>query len=102
VNPVSLPIEVDRDTIAGFCRRHGIVWLAFFGSVIHDDFGPDSDVDVLVQFDPTRIPGLLALAEMEFELADLLGRKADLRTPEDLSEYFRDKVVAEAVTQYVA
>jgi len=99
---MSLPIDVDSAQIAEFCRRNGIVWLAFFGSVIHDDFGPESDVDVLVRFDPEHIPGLLGLAEMEFELSDLIGRKADLRTPEDLSEYFRDRVVSEAVTQYVA
>ncbi|MBM3474211.1 MAG: nucleotidyltransferase family protein [Armatimonadetes bacterium] len=99
---MSLPIEVDHDRLADFCRRHHIRYLGFFGSVIHDDFGPESDVDVLVRFDAEHIPGLLALAEMEFELSDLLGRKADLRTPEDLSQYFRDKVVAEAATQYVA
>jgi predicted nucleotidyltransferase len=99
---MGLPIEVDRDTIADVCRRHGMVWLAFFGSVIHDDFGPDSNVDVLVRFGPARVPGLLALAEMQFELADVLGHKADRRTPEDLSEHFRHSAVAEAVTQYVA
>ena len=99
---MSLPIEVDPDRLADFCRRNHIRYLGFFGSVIHDDFGPDSDVDALVQFDPEHIPRLLALAEMEFKLTDLIGRKADLRTPEDLSVYFRDKVVAEAVTQYVA
>ena len=99
---MGLPIAVDTTQIADFCRRHHIRYLGFFGSVIHDEFGPDSDVDVLVRFDPEHIPGLLGLAEMEFELSDLLGRKADLRTPEDLSRYFRDKVVAEAVTQYVA
>ncbi len=99
---VSLPIEMDTDRLTDFCRRHHIRYLGFFGSVIHGDFGPESDVDVLVEFDRQHIPGLLALAEMEFELSDLLGRRADLRTPEDLSEYFREKVVSEAVTQYVA
>ena len=99
---MSLPNEVDRDRLADFCRRHHIRYLGFFGSVIHDDFGPDSDVDVLVRFEEGQTPSLFGIVDMEFELSELLGRKADLRTPEDLSRYFRDRVIAEAVTQYVA
>ena len=88
--------------IAEFCQRRGIRELALFGSALRDDFGPDSDVDVLVQFEQEHVPGFLGLAGMEFDLADMPGGTVDLRTPEDLSEYFRDRVVGEAVTQYVA
>ena len=83
-----------------FCRRHHIRKLALFGSVLRDDFGPDSDVDVLVEFEPGHTPGFLHLAAMEQELADLLGRRVDIRTPQDLSHYFRDDVLASAQTQY--
>ena len=94
-------IAVDRDAIAEFCRRHHIRKLAFFGSVLRDDFRPDSDVDVLVEFEPGHTPGFIRLAGMEFELSDLLGgRKVDMRTPEDLSRYFRNDVVASAEVQY--
>ena len=95
-----MDIAVDDKMIGAFCRRHHIVKLSFFGSVLRDDFGPDSDVDVLVQFDRQHIPTLLEVAAMESELSQLLARKADLRTPEDLSRYFRDDVVATAKVQY--
>ena len=95
-----MDIAVDDKTIAAFCRRHHIVKLSFFGSVLRDNFRPDSDVDVLVEFDRQHIPTLLEVAAMEDELSQLLGRKADLRTPEDLSRYFRDEVVATAKVQY--
>ncbi len=95
-------IPVPHEVVAGFCRRHGIRRLAFFGSVLRDDFTPESDVDVLVEFEPGRLPGLFALAGQEIELSELLGRKVDLRTPEDLSRYFRDEVLAEAKNEYVA
>ena len=95
-------IPVPHDAIADFCRRHGIRRLAFFGSVLRDDFTPESDVDVLVEYEPERLPGLLGMAGQEIELSKLLGRKADLRTPEDLSRYFRAEVLAEAKTEYVA
>jgi predicted nucleotidyltransferase len=95
-------IHVPREQLADFCRRHRVRRLAFFGSVLRDDFGPDSDVDVLVEFaDGARI-GLIALAAMEIELGTLLGRKIDLRTPGDLSRYFRDEVLRTAETQYAA
>jgi predicted nucleotidyltransferase len=99
---VDLPIEIDKDAIAAFCQKHHITKLALFGSVLTDEFREDSDVDVLVEFDPTRIPGLFAVVEMERELSGLLGRKADMRTPEDLSKYFRDQVVRSALVQYAA
>lgn len=96
-------IAVDRTRIAEFCRRHRIQRLSFFGSVLRDDFRPDSDVDVLVEFAPEHTPGFLRLARMERKLSDLIGcRKVDLRTPEDLSQYFRDEVVASAEQLYAA
>lgn len=93
-------IEVPREALARFCVENGIRKLVFFGSVLTDQFRPDSDMDVLVEFEPGRVPGLLRLVGMERELSDLLGRRVDLRTPEDLSRYFRDKVVAAALVQY--
>ena len=99
---MDLPIEIDREQIAAFCRKHHLTKLALFGSVLTDRFGPDSDVDVLIEFDPEHIPGLIALSGMERELSQILGRKADMRTPNDLSRYFRDEVLREAVTQYAA
>ena len=97
-------IAVDRERIADFCRRHHIRRLSLFGSVLRDDFGPDSDVDMLVEFEPGKAPGLLALVRMEYELADLIGleRRVDLRTAQDLSQYFRDEVVALAEEVYAA
>jgi uncharacterized protein len=96
-----LDIQVPNTELAAFCRRHHIRRLAFFGSVLRDDFGPDSDVDVLVEFEPGSAPGLLGLARIERELTTLLdGRKVDLRTPEDLSRSFRQTVLGEAEVQY--
>ncbi|MET0396019.1 MAG: nucleotidyltransferase family protein [Longimicrobiaceae bacterium] len=98
-----LPISVDQDRIAEFCRQHRIRRLALFGSVLRDDFRPDSDVDVLVEFEPDHVPGLLGIARMERELSGLFeGRRVDLRTPADLSRYFRDEVVSTARIQYDA
>ena len=95
-------IDIPSDRIADFCRRNRIRRLALFGSVLRDDFGPDSDVDVLVEFEPAARVGLLRLAGMEIELGEILGRKVDLNTPGFLSQYFRDKVLAEAEVQYDA
>lgn len=94
-------IEIDRDAVAAFCRRHHVRRLALFGSVLRDDFTPSSDIDVLVEFEPGHIPGL-AFFSMESELSGILGRQVDLNTPGFLSRYFRDQVLAEAETQYVA
>jgi len=94
-------LSVPRERIEAFCRKHGIRRLAIFGSALRDDFRPDSDVDVLVEFQPDRIPGLLGVARLERELSPLFGgKKVDLRTPEDLSRYFRRSVVEEAEVQY--
>lgn len=99
---MSIRINVDKKCIVDFCTRHHIRKLAFFGSVLGESFRPDSDVDVLVEFEAGEEPGLIAMAGMERELSSLLGRKADLRTPEDLSRYFRDEVVSRAEVQYAA
>lgn len=99
---MSLRIQVNAEQVAAFCQEHHIVKLAFFGSVLTSNFRPDSDVDVLVEFDPDHLPGLIALSGMERELSDILGRKADMRTPNDLSRYFRDEVIESAVVQYAA
>jgi predicted nucleotidyltransferase len=96
----TLPIHIPREKIAAFCQRHHIRRLSLFGSVLTPAFRPDSDVDVLVEFDPGHIPGFFTLASMEIELSAILGRKVDIRTPEDLSGYFRRKVVASALPQY--
>jgi len=97
-----MPIQVDHSQLAQFCQRSGIRRLAFFGSVLREDFGPDSDVDVLVEFEPGVKIGLLRMAVLESELSEIIGRKVDLRTAADLSRYFRDQVVAAAEVQYAA
>ena len=93
-------IALPDDAVADFCRRHHIRRLAVFGSVLRDDFGPDSDVDVLVEFEPGTRVGLIRLAGMELELGSILGRKVDMNTPRSLSPYFRDSVLAKAEAQY--
>ena len=97
---MSLRIGVDKRRLAEFCRKHNIRKLAFFGSVLRNDFGPSSDVDVLVEFEPGMEPGFFRLAGMELELSGILGFNADLRTPEDLSKRFRREVIADALVQY--
>jgi predicted nucleotidyltransferase len=92
-------IPVDRKKIADFCRKHHIRRLAFFGSVLREDFRPDSDVDVLVEFEPGRAPGL-AFFSMEQELSEILGRRVDLNTPQFVSPHYRERVLAEAEEQY--
>ena len=94
-------VPVDKRRLAAFCRKHNISRLALFGSVLSSRFHPDSDVDVLVEFQSGSVPGLLGIALMEKELSAIFnGRKVDLRTPEDLSRYFRQSVLAEAEVQY--
>ena len=94
-------VEIPEQAVAEFCRQHGIRRLSLFGSILRDDFGPDSDVDVLVEFEPGTRVGLRFFT-MERELSQLFGRKVDLNTPGFLSKYFRDEVLAEAVVQYDA
>ena len=94
-------LSIPKTDLAAFCQAHGIRRLAIFGSALRADFGPDSDIDLLVEFAPDRAPGLLGIAGMEMELSALFGgRKVDLRTPEDLSRYFRQDVLDTAVVQY--
>lgn len=95
-----LMIEVPRKEIEEFCKRNHIRKLAFFGSVLREDFGPKSDVDVLVEFEEGKTPGL-AFFRMQNELSEILGRKVDLNTPGFLSKYFREQVMREAKVQYV-
>lgn len=97
-----LPIQIPEDEIAEFCRQNGIKRLALFGSVVREDFTPESDVDVLVEFWPESIPGLFGMVRMERELSELMGRKVDFRTAGDLSKYFVDRVLREAEVIYVA
>ena len=98
-----MPVQIDvpQHQLAEFCRRHRIRTLSLFGSVLREDFRPDSDIDVLVEFEDGHAPGLLGIARMERELSEILGgRRVDLRTPEDLSRYFRLEVLAKAEVQY--
>lgn len=99
---MSQHISIDKNQLSEFCKRNHIQKLAFFGSVLRDDFHPDSDVDVLVEFEPEASVGLIKMAGIELELSGILGRKADLRTAKDLSKYFREDVIAEAEVQYAA
>jgi predicted nucleotidyltransferase len=96
-------IEQNRPEIAALCRRYHAQKLSLFGSVLRSDFGPQSDIDVLVEFDPQHVPGFFRLSEMADELSRIFdGRTVDLRTPQDLSRYFRSDVLAHAKVQYVA
>jgi uncharacterized protein len=96
MNDIALP----EGQLDEFCRRNHIAKLSLFGSVLRDDFGPNSDIDVLVEFEEGNTPGFFGLARMEEELSGLFGRSVDLRTPQDLSRYFRDKVTGSAAVQY--
>ena len=95
-------IPIPHEKIAEFCKRHGVKRLSLFGSVLRDDFRPDSDVDVLVEFLPNVRYSLFDLGGMYMELRDILGREVDLKTPYDLSKYFRDDVVRNARQLYAA
>jgi len=98
---VNNKIEVPKDKIADFCPRHHIHRLAFFGSVLRDDFGPESDLDVLGEFEPRATVGFFKLYDLEQELSQLLGGwKVDIQTPSSLSKYFRKEDLAEAAVQY--
>jgi uncharacterized protein len=98
---MSLKIKVPKEEIAAFCRRNHIRRLAVFGSVLRDDFAPESDVDVLVEFEKGHVPGL-AFITMQDELSEVLQRNVDLNTPACLSPYFRQRVLNEAEVLYVA
>ena len=95
-------IDIPQKKIAEFCQRHHIKRLALFGSALRDDFKSDSDVDVLVEFEPGTRIGMIRLAGIELELSEILGRKVDMHTPGFISKYFRNQVLTEAEDQYVA
>ena len=98
--PARSNLDIPKDKIAEFCKKNHIRKLSLFGSALRDDFKPDSDVDVLVEFEPDHIPGFITLAGMEIELGEMMGRKVDLRTAQDLSPYFRQEVIDSAEIQY--
>ena len=99
--PLHPTLNLDAATISSFCERHSIRQLSIFGSQLKGTARPDSDIDLLVEFQPGCVPGFLGIAGMEIELSALLGdHKVDLRTAEDLSRYFRDEVVRTAALQY--
>ena len=95
-----MPIQFPKQEIEEFCKKHSIRKLSLFGSALRDDFTSESDLDILVEFDPAHIPGLIRLAGMELELGEILGRKVDMRTAQDLSPYFRKDVLSSAKVQY--
>jgi len=97
---MSVQIQVAKDDIDDFCRRNHIQRLSLFGSVLRDDFSPDSDVDILVEFEPDARVGFITLAGMEIELSRLLGRKAEIHTVKGLNPHFRDNVLNAAEVQY--
>jgi len=97
--PEQLSLDIPQEEVAAFCRRHHIRRLALFGSVLRGGLGPDSDIDVLVEFDPNHIPGL-AFFSMQQELSQILEREVDLNTPQFLSPYFRRQIQEEAALVY--
>ena len=97
---MSAHIHLDREFVNEFCRRHHVQRLSLFGSVLTDRFRPESDLDVLIEFEPEQTPGLFALARMQFEIEAVVGRPVDLRTPKDLSRHFREDVLRSAEVQY--
>jgi predicted nucleotidyltransferase len=94
-------INVPREILRQFCVNNHIRRLSLFGSVLREDFGQESDIDVLVEFENENTPGLFGISRMERELSSIMGgRKVDLRTPQDLSKYFRKHVMSTAEVQY--
>jgi len=98
----SLEEKMPKDKLAEFCRRNHIRRLSLFGSAVSGELRPDSDIDLLVEFEEGKTPGLFSIVRMEMELTETLGRKVDLRTPNDLSRYFRDEVIRTAKLEYQA
>ena len=98
---MGIKIDISKDAIAEFCRKHHIRRLALFGSILREDFSSDSDIDILVEFEPDHVPGL-AFYTMQRQLAEIFGRKVDMNTAKDLSPYFREEVLEEAEDLYVA
>lgn len=97
---VQISIPLNKDKIESFCQKHHITYFALFGSVLTSKFTQKSDIDILVRFEKKYIPHLFALTDMELELSELIGRIVDLRTPNDLSPYFRNEVLSKAKIIY--
>jgi len=97
---MSLKIDLSEDKIKEFCQRNRIHRLSLFGSVLREDFGPESDIDVLVEFEPGTNVGLITLAGMEIELGQMLGYKVEIHTVKGLNPHFRDEVLDQAEVQY--
>jgi hypothetical protein len=95
-------MSIPKDKIADFCKQNQVRRLSLFGSILREDFGPDSDIDILVEFEPGTRMGLIRLSGLEIELGKIIGREVDLNTPGLLSKYFRDQILAEADVQYDA
>jgi predicted nucleotidyltransferase len=95
-----LAIDIPKELITAFCRKNRIRRLSVFGSALRGQFQAESDVNMLVEFEPGQVVGLIRMAALERELSAIVGRQVDLRTPADLSRYFRDEVMASAVEQY--
>lgn len=93
-------IEISKERLAEFCRVNHIRKLSLFGSILGEDFRPESDIDMLVEFEPGHRIGFITLAGLELELSEMLGRKVDLRTPAELSRHFREEVAKTAEIQY--
>jgi len=99
---ISERVPVSYEVIAAFCQRHHIRKLALFGSVLRDDFRPDSDIDVLVEFQQNYTPGFMGITDLEMQLSEMFGQQVDLRTASELSRYFRRQVVETAEVMYAA
>ena len=95
-------LNFPEPALAEFCRRHGVKRLSLFGSILTDDFSPDSDVDMLVEFEPGQTPGMVGFGGMILELSAMIGRRVDLRTPFDLSRHFRPLVLRQSRTLHAA
>jgi len=101
MQPAYLQFSVSREDVASFCRKHHVRRLALYGSVVRDDFGPQSDIDVLVEFDPEHVPGLLRLYDIEQDLSGMFdGMPVEMTTFGSLSHFLKDRVLAEAVELY--
>lgn len=96
-----MKITVPKKKITEFCKKYFVLKLSFFGSVLRNDFNQNSDVDILVEFKKGKGPGFLELAQMERELTEILGKKVDLRTPNEISKYFKKQVLSLAKVEYV-
>jgi len=100
LNQVAERVQISQAELVEFCRQHHIKKLSLFGSVLRDDFTSDSDVDVLVEFEPEHVPGFFRFVQMQFDLGEMMSRDIDLHTPKSLSRYFRSRVMHSAEVIY--